>query len=143
MDKGLICVIVSVWLSACSGGAGSNDTVEPAVYYAETVVVVNASNPDEQYITSLYYAVADCMGYDASELPVVYVVDDLSTIWADVPDNANGFTRSVGGFVDVFVLELNDGTLSHEFVHYLLYKNNDTSVYNKEHLSDYFVDCRQ
>ena len=143
MDKGWICVMVSLWLSACSGGSGSDDSVEPAVYYAEPVVVVNSYAHDEQHITSIYYSVADCMGYEALELPVVYVVDDLSSIWPDVPDNANGFTRSVGGFVDIFVLELNDGTLSHEFVHYILYKNNDASIYNKEHLSDYFVDCRQ
>jgi len=147
MGKILFSIVVSLWLSGCSSGGGGSDpvVVEPTVYYAETVTIVNAYEPDEQNITRLYHSVADCMGYAAPEPPVVYVIDDLSTIWADVPDKARGFTRSVGGFVDIYALPegLNSGTLSHEFVHYLMYRNNETSAYNTNHLSNYFNLCRQ
>jgi len=148
MDRVLIGMLVVIGLSACGGGSSGGDAevaISADIHYEETVTVANAIDPDEQHITYIYHSVADCMGYEASELPVIYVVEDLADMWPEVPYGVLGFTRNVGNFTHIFVLDegLNDRTLSHEFVHYLMYRNHDTSMYNKNHLSEYFDNCRQ
>jgi len=149
MDKILLSLIASLWLAGCSSGGGGDDpvAVEPAVYYAETVVIANSTEYSEEHATEVYRLTAECMGYDAPEPPVIYVVDDLTVIWPEISPRSRGLTvHKVGAnTTEIYVLPegLNDGTLSHEFVHYIFFRNQELDLYiHDEHLPAYFADCR-
>lgn len=150
-------IIFSMFIVGCGGGGSSSDgasnvetnvgtndssgSLSPDIHYEETVTIINADNPDEQHFTNTFHRVAQCMGYDAPVAPTIYVLEEFPE---SVSARALGTTSYYAeGQVTIAVHPetLTDYTLSHEFVHYIMFMDNDLSVYNVEHLATFFADC--
>ncbi len=145
--RALIAVLL---LTGCTSGGTSHAPYIPPPEFVdikydvtETVMIFNSGNTmaDQQHFTNVYHRVLDCMGYDEPiYLPAIFVVE--STGCEPGSRGCTIYTGQDNVWIEVRTDRLVDNTVSHEFIHYILFSvDNDLSIYNMEHKSEYFKEC--
>lgn len=145
-------------LSGCAGGGGeSNDTSAPLLpnnvysldnpapsstnYQTITFHDDTGAQYDAEHYTSLYDYVAGCMGM-SGDYPRIYVEDILTNSDGEHPLGTTVFSGSTSSmWINVNRQDVNNGVLSHEFIHYILFSNFVFNDLNLEHTSHFFDQC--